>query len=237
MCRQPSVPCPLRSARARPLPDVLHTRADDFDSSWPHLQKLIGDCTFPCASRSETFVLFCCARLTRTHTALPTGLLSNIVDERTGLTPPPLQEYLVLERCGLKIGIVGLVEADWIATIPSFPPNFKHQPMAKRARELSELLRGDAHGCDVVVALTHSRVNNDIALARDTGAVGWKDGETARAHGLDLILGGHDHMYYVGRGAAAAWDGWDRPDEMPGTEADEDCMCVCLSVLLCRRTT
>jgi hypothetical protein len=39
------------------------------------------------------------------------GLLSNIIDTGTDSTPPPLKQFVILERCGLKIGIVGLVEA------------------------------------------------------------------------------------------------------------------------------
>jgi 2',3'-cyclic-nucleotide 2'-phosphodiesterase (5'-nucleotidase family) len=37
-------------------------------------------------------------------------LLSNIIDTDTGLPPLPLQRYWVTERCGVKIGVVGLVE-------------------------------------------------------------------------------------------------------------------------------
>jgi 5'-nucleotidase len=150
------------------------------------------------------------------------GLLSNIVDVNTGRTPEPMHEYLIIEKCGLKIGLLGLVEGDWIATIPSFPENFKHQPMAERARELSAKLRGEK-GCDLVIALTHSRLGNDIKLANDVGAVKWTEGSTNRGEGVDLLLGGHDHGYYVGRGADN-WVNWDRPDDLPGTEADQDCL-------------
>lgn len=37
-------------------------------------------------------------------------------------------------------------------------------------------------GCDYVIALTHMRTPNDIRLAENVD-------------GIDLILGGHDHVY------------------------------------------
>jgi 5'-nucleotidase len=39
-------------------------------------------------------------------------------------------------------------------------------------------------GCDLVIALTHMRSVNDIRLGE-------------HAVGIDLILGGHDHVYEV----------------------------------------
>jgi 5'-nucleotidase len=41
-----------------------------------------------------------------------------------------------------------------------------------------------SQGCDIIVALTHMRFPNDIRLAENT-------------KGIDLILGGHDHVYDV----------------------------------------
>ena len=52
---------------------------------FPHLTKLLESTNFP-------------------------WLLSNIIDEHTGDTPKPLKRYWVTERCGLRIGVVGLVE-------------------------------------------------------------------------------------------------------------------------------
>jgi 2',3'-cyclic-nucleotide 2'-phosphodiesterase (5'-nucleotidase family) len=37
-------------------------------------------------------------------------LLSNIVDSRTGKQPQGLEKFVVFERRGVKIGILGLVE-------------------------------------------------------------------------------------------------------------------------------
>lgn len=100
-------------------------------------------------------------------------LLSNVIDTKTGKTPAPLQRFVVVERCGVRIGIVGLVEEyvrdavcanarDWIATIPSWPSNFKYSPMKEVGLELSKELRdpNGEHKVDIIIALTHSRVPN-----------------------------------------------------------------------------
>jgi hypothetical protein len=59
---------------------------------YAHLTTLMKSCTFP-------------------------WLLSNIIDEKTSLNPEGVHKFIVKERCGVKIGIIGLVEQDWIATI------------------------------------------------------------------------------------------------------------------------
>ena len=38
--------------------------------------------------------------------------------------------------------------------------------------------------------------------------------------GVDLILGGHDHLYFVGRGVDA-WDNYDLGQDVLGAEADQ----------------
>lgn len=39
-------------------------------------------------------------------------------------------------------------------------------------------------------------------------------------HGVDLLLGGHDHLYFVSKGVAA-WDGYVIGPESLGTEQDD----------------
>ncbi|CDZ97729.1 5' nucleotidase [Phaffia rhodozyma] len=152
------------------------------------------------------------------------GILSNIIDTTTNKTPESLKPFLILERCGLKIGILGLVEKDWIATIPSFPDTFEHVSMKDTALKYSQILR-DPDGpykADIIIGLTHSRVGNDIALANEVGAVLGQDG---KQEGLDILLGGHDHFYYIGRGIEG-WENWDRPEKFPGAEEDSSCLVI-----------
>lgn len=37
-------------------------------------------------------------------------ILSNIIDSTTGRTPEHLHPFQVIERCGVRVGIIGLVE-------------------------------------------------------------------------------------------------------------------------------
>ncbi|GFZ51509.1 hypothetical protein JCM24511_09276 [Saitozyma sp. JCM 24511] len=165
----------------------------DFDFGFPHLTKLLESTTFP-------------------------WLLSNIVDSSTGRTPAPLRRCWITERCGVRIGIIGLVEEDWIATIPSWPETFKYRPMKETALELSKELR-DPRGryrVEVVIALTHCRVPNDIRLANELGAVAGRKG-VENEHGVDLLIGGHDHQ--IGKGADE-WDGFPGERGAAGTQDD-----------------
>ncbi|WVQ81605.1 hypothetical protein IAT38_003729 [Cryptococcus sp. DSM 104549] len=164
----------------------------DFDFGFPHLTKLVESTTFP-------------------------WLLSNIVDTNTGRQPEPLRRFWVTERCGVKVGLIGLVEQDWIATIPSWPHNFEYRPMKETALELSKELRDPEgeHKVDIIIALTHCRVPNDIRLANELGAVAGKEG-VENEHGVDLLVGGHDH---IGKGAAS-WEGYSGRKDVPGTTED-----------------
>ncbi|WWC73295.1 uncharacterized protein I206_107262 [Kwoniella pini CBS 10737] len=176
--------------------DVACVGNHDFDFGYPHLTKLIESTSFP-------------------------WLLSNIIDERTGSVPDTLNRFWITERCGLKIGVIGLVEQDWIATIPSWPKSFKYRPMKEVALELSKELRdpNGPHKVDLIIALTHCRVPNDIRLCNELGAVANKDG-VENEHGVDLLIGGHDHIYYIGKGNTS-WEGYSGRHDAPGTTEDK----------------
>ncbi|KAF4614842.1 hypothetical protein D9613_002892 [Agrocybe pediades] len=179
--------------------DVTVTGNHDFDFGYPHLCKLIADTHFP-------------------------WLLSNIIDTTTSRIPENLHEFVVIERAGVRIGFIGLVEKDWITTVSSWPPNFVYKSMKDTGLELSRLLRDPAgeHRCDLIIALTHARLPNDIELAKDLLALSpssQKDRSFASKHGVDLVLGGHDHMYFVGKGVDS-WDNYNLQEEVLGAEAD-----------------
>ncbi|KAG6379246.1 5'-nucleotidase [Boletus reticuloceps] len=163
----------------------------------------------------------------------------NIVNENTNNVPEHLHLFKVLERSGVRVGIIGLVEEsvhyrntgiafpktlfyrDWITTVPAWPPNFMFKDMAKTGREMSQRLRGE-HQCDIVIALTHARVPNDIKLAKDLLALSpsaQKARPIAGEHGVDIILGGHDHLYFVSKGVTA-WEGYDVSIPSIGSQED-----------------
>ncbi|KAJ7074326.1 Metallo-dependent phosphatase-like protein [Mycena amicta] len=187
-------------------PAVSLTGNHDFDFGYPHLSKLVEATSFP-------------------------WLLSNIVDTATSSVPAGLHEFVVLERCGVRIGLIGLVEKEWIGTVATWPDTFHHKDMKSVGLELSERLRGAEHNCDLVIALTHCRVPNDISLAKDLLALSpsaQKKHPIASSHGVDLLLGGHDHLYYASRGMSS-WDGYDLNQKVLGGEADNGDVLVCKS--------
>ncbi|KAF7354380.1 Metallo-dependent phosphatase [Mycena venus] len=194
--------------RGRHMPPILNGLGVDigvvgnheFDFGFPQLKKLLTDTRFP-------------------------WLLSNILDTNTGKVPEPLKDAHVIEKAGIRIGLIGLIEKDWIATITGWPENFEYQDMAKIGKELSVKLRDPAgeYKCDMIIALTHSRISNDIKLAKALFALS----PTAQAktnigseHGVDLILGGHDHVYWISKGVTE-WDGYDLQTPHPDAKEDQ----------------
>ncbi|KIK95849.1 hypothetical protein PAXRUDRAFT_826578 [Paxillus rubicundulus Ve08.2h10] len=151
-------------------------------------------------------------------------LLSNIIDENTNDVPEHLHQFKILDRSGVRVGIIGLVEEDWISTVSSWPPNFKFKDMAETGRELSQLLRGE-HCCDLIIALTHARVPNDIQLAKDLFASSPSAQRTrpiTGEHGVDILLGGHDHEYFASKGMTS-WEGYNCNDtSKPSIGSDAD---------------
>ncbi|KAF5384466.1 hypothetical protein D9757_006409 [Collybiopsis confluens] len=179
--------------------DVACAGNHEFDLGVPQLQKLIQETAFP-------------------------WLLSNIVDENTGKVPETMKELYVLERAGVRIGFIGLVEEEWIATVTGWPVNYKWSDMTKVGKKLSAVLRDPAgeHKCDLVIAVTHSRIPNDIKLARELGALspdGQKTTDINSLQGVDLLLGGHDHIYWISKGVTE-WEGYDIQSPQDGAEND-----------------
>lgn len=82
--------------------------------------------------------------------------------------------------------------------------------------------RGE-YRCDLIIALTHSRIPNDISLAKSLLALSplaQKSHPIGSSHGVDLVLGGHDHIYYVSKGVSS-WEEYDVMEPVLG--AEEDC--------------
>lgn len=98
-----------------------------------------------------------------------------------------LQRTVVLEKGGYRVGLMGLVEKEWVDTLALVDPEdiTVSDPVTTGSAIAAELR---SSGCDVVIALTHMRMANDERLQREST-------------GIDLILGGHDHDYVVSPGA------------------------------------
>lgn len=112
-------------------------------------------------------------------------LLANVLDPALGEDVPlgNAKRTVMLESSnGIKIGVIGLVEREWLDTINSLPPNLIYKSAHKTAEELAPGLRDQ--GAEMIVVVAHQREPNDNKVAQmvPTGLV-------------DIILGGHDHNY------------------------------------------
>lgn len=112
-------------------------------------------------------------------------LMSNVIDNETGR---PLGEghiTHVVHWAGRQIGLIGLVEKEWLDTLSTInPEEVTFLDFCEAGQKLANQLRQD--GCDYVIALTHMRTPNDIKLAEN-------------CDGIDLILGGHDHVFEINK--------------------------------------
>ncbi|KAJ8414026.1 hypothetical protein AAFF_G00066240 [Aldrovandia affinis] len=109
--------------------------------------------------------------------------LSNVYDRFTSETLGHGTVSRVMQWNGLKIGLMGLVEEEWLDTLGTVDKvNLHYKDYVSVGSMLARELR--SQGAELVIALTHMRWHNDVRLA-------------AEATGIDLILGGHDHEYGV----------------------------------------
>merc|ERR1712159_167444 len=132
----------------------------EFDFGEVELKKFVGETHFP-------------------------WVVSNVVEKST---KKPIAD--ALESCfidyspNLRIGVVGLVEEDWLETLTAFgKDDLIYTDFITVARKLcDDLIR--KFNCTFIIALTHMRWNNDERLQRQVPEI-------------DLILGGHDHDYGI----------------------------------------
>jgi 5'-nucleotidase / UDP-sugar diphosphatase len=116
--------------------------------------------------------------LTRMSEAKFPLLAANLRDPQGNLIPN-FADTLMIERGGVKIGIVGLTNDD--SYVVSSPGNLKITNAVETGLAAAKQLRDT--GADLVVALTHS------------GRA--EDNEMLASHAFDLILSGHDQDLLV----------------------------------------
>lgn len=93
-------------------------------------------------------------------------LCANVEDPALGegVSIAGLQKTVILESSnGLKVGVIGLVEREWLDTINSLPPNLKYTSSSEAARKLVPALR--EAGADIIIAVSHQREPNDVSLS------------------------------------------------------------------------
>ena len=102
-------------------------------------------------------------------------LCANLVEEASGAHP--YQPWTVIERAGARLGVLGLVAPDTATRTPkAYTEGWRFLPAVPAAREAIASMPE----VDVVIALTHIGVPDDIKLA-------------AALPEISLIVGGHSH--------------------------------------------
>ncbi|XP_054710745.1 trifunctional nucleotide phosphoesterase protein YfkN-like [Uloborus diversus] len=111
-------------------------------------------------------------------------LISNVIDNGTSAPLADGKVTCILNKNGIKLGIIGLVEEEWLATLATIDPeDVTYIDFVTEGRKLARQLK-DKENVDFVIALTHMRTPNDCRLAENVDEI-------------DLILGGHDHVYEI----------------------------------------
>ncbi|KAF2757792.1 5'-nucleotidase [Pseudovirgaria hyperparasitica] len=112
-------------------------------------------------------------------------LLANVLDPALGENEPlgnAKKTVMLTSSNGIKVGVIGLAEREWLDTINSLPPDIIYKSASQTAKELVPGLR--EQGAQIIIAVTHQREPNDNKLA-----------EKVPKGLIDIILGGHDHYY------------------------------------------
>lgn len=163
--------------------DALAVGNHDFDKGWENLKRLTELAEFPM-------------------------LGANVLDSETGEKVPWLGDMLIVEKAGVKIGIVGYCTETTVNM--SFAKNIEgltfapiHEQLPGHVRELRE------RGADLVFVLMHSGLpykpekEQEYARMRERLAQGalphWGMNAMELAHtvpGIDAIFGGHTHQGY-----------------------------------------
>merc|ERR1719163_33230 len=108
-------------------------------------------------------------------------LMANVLDNRTNKPLGGMGTSRLVEFQGYKVGLLGLVEKEWLETLSTInPEECTYIDHIQEGRRLAKELR--AQGAELVLALTHMRMPNDVRLAEEVFEI-------------DAVLGGHDHEY------------------------------------------
>lgn len=135
--------------------DAVTLGNHEFDYGLELLEQVVRAATFPIVSSNYDF----------TDTAL------------AGLIKP----YLILQRDGVKIGVIGIdVQPEGLISSGNYK-GMKYLDPVETANKLAAQLRTQ-HNCDLIICLSHLGYNPDTRLAEST-------------RNIDLIIGGHSHTF------------------------------------------
>ncbi|MCC5877568.1 MAG: bifunctional metallophosphatase/5'-nucleotidase [Candidatus Sumerlaeia bacterium] len=127
------------------------------------------------------------------------------------------REYLIVEKEGLRIGLMGLgIRLEGLVSPEHFGDVQYHDPV-ENARRVARILHNDEN-CDFIICLSH--INLMARHERDHGNEPGDRDVVAEVPEIDVVVGGHNHIFmghpevrFRGRGAGpgyvlqAGWGG------------------------------
>ncbi|KAL1696294.1 5'-nucleotidase [Schizophyllum commune] len=137
--------------------DVACYGNHDFDFGEQRLIELSARCNFP-------------------------WLLSNALSPNGSLLASA-HPHIIKEVGPLRVGFFGLAGTDWPSNCQHPPSDVRIEDPVQCAPREAALLR-EEHHVDIVIGVTHMRMEEDMVVA-------------VQCSGVDLILGGHDHEYML----------------------------------------
>ncbi|MBF0576264.1 bifunctional metallophosphatase/5'-nucleotidase [Dysgonomonas sp. GY617] len=92
-----------------------------------------------------------------------------------------IKPYIVLNRFGLKIGVLGVgVDPEGLVQKNKYD-GMEFKPIISSVNFYAKILK-DSKKCDLIICLSHVGYNSDIQLAE-------------QSKNVDIIIGGHSHTY------------------------------------------
>lgn len=121
-------------------------------------------------------------------------ICANVIDKRTGKLAEFVKPYSVIERKGVKVGIIGIATPETAyKTNPKMIENYTFADPVTTVKKLIPVLK--RQGVQIIIALTH--------LGSEMDTQGNIQGDAAQlaqeADGLDAVISGHSHQVVFGQ--------------------------------------
>lgn len=117
---------------------------------------------------------------------------ANVIERDSGKVLSCLQPYTLLEKNGVKVGIVGVVTQDTITSVnPKNIATLRIEEPIAIAKETIRQVR--EKGADIVVLLAHM-----ACYQEENGTLTGEAVRLAELDGVDVIVSGHSHTQIVG---------------------------------------
>lgn len=119
---------------------------------------------------------------------------ANIIDNNTGKPVDYLKPYVIYEKNGVKVGVIGLATPETAyKTNPKLVSNYTFEEPAKVVNEMVPVLKKE--GAEVIVVLSHLGAD----MNKETREVTGEAAELAKkVEGVDAIIAGHTHRTVAG---------------------------------------